>query len=186
MIYFAGNETEVQRGEEKFSITQLVTVRARVRPQSSWSSVQSFSTTAFMNVGSINLGKRRILSKNPWEEVHLQPDLLWRPLKSLTEIFLVPLQTKFNSSYPWELSAQTWRSRGFREELLKMFIAILSLNAHLGIPRNIKERYQTPVPENSCLALEKQRKVTKKSSLVWCADEGQAYVFSGIKREDER
>ena len=99
-----------------------------------------------MGTGSINLGKRRILSKNPWDDCSAWPSLE-TPLKSLAETFLVPLQAKFDSSYPWELTAQTWQSGGFREELLKNVYScsfFILFRCGGGVPGNINENIPGP------------------------------------------
>ena len=88
-------------------------------PPGSHSSGQGSPITVCVGAGSISLGKGKIFSKNPWDNYSTTFRPLWRPVRNLAETFLVPFQAKFSSSYPWELTAQTWRPGGFREELLK-------------------------------------------------------------------
>lgn len=100
------DETEGQNGEKMFRVTQLVTVRARVRPQGSQCSVQGFLPRCSWEQGASILEREGSFPRIFEMTIQLQSGLLWRPLRTLAETFLILLQAKFSSSYPWELTTQ--------------------------------------------------------------------------------
>lgn len=105
VIYFMVGETEAQNGEEMFKITHLVTVRARIRsPQTPEAQSKVLLPQHLWVQGASVLRKEESFPRILEMTIQLQSDPLWRPLRSLAETFLVPLQAKFSSSYSQELT----------------------------------------------------------------------------------
>lgn len=94
------DKTQAQSGEEMFKVTHLVTMGAKVRPPQTPEAQSRVLLLWHLWVQDASvLEKERSFPRILEMTIQTQSGLLWRPLRSLAETFLIPLQAKFSSSY---------------------------------------------------------------------------------------
>lgn len=133
------DETEAQNGEEMFTVTHMVTVWARSRRTLCEPGLGPLpSTLSKLNPRFFHhsicgcreyqsFGKEGSIPRILEMTIQLQSSPLWRPVRSLAETFLVPLQAKFSSSHSWELTdLETRRFQGRTKKCLSLLFTLPS------------------------------------------------------------